>query len=276
MTHFDAIVIGSGFGGSVMAYRLAEAGRSVCLLERGRAYPPGSFARSPYRARDSFWDPERGRMGMYHYFSFKGIDALVSAGPRRRLADLRERAPAQGRALVRDRGPRRRRVRALAGHARGPRPALRPRRGDGRRPALSVRARAVREHAEDDRLQARGRAQRARVVPAAAGRHLRQRRASSRGRARRSRRSCATCTTATASRASCAASATSAATTAPRTRSTTTTSPTPPTTAPRSARCATSARSSRARAAASPSGTRISATRTARPPATGAPRRCRR
>ena len=80
MTHFDAIVIGSGFGGSVMAYRLAEAGRSVCLLERGRAYPPGSFARSPYRARDSFWDPERGRMGMYHYFSFKGIDALVSAG----------------------------------------------------------------------------------------------------------------------------------------------------------------------------------------------------
>ena len=80
MTHFDAIVIGSGFGGSVMAYRLAEAGRRVCLLERGRAYPPGSFSRSPTRARDSFWDPERGRTGMYHYFSFKGIDALVSAG----------------------------------------------------------------------------------------------------------------------------------------------------------------------------------------------------
>ena len=80
MTHFDAIVIGSGFGGSVMAYRLAEAGRRVCVLERGRAYPPGSFSRSPTRARDSFWDPERGRTGMYHYFSFKGIDALVSAG----------------------------------------------------------------------------------------------------------------------------------------------------------------------------------------------------
>jgi len=37
-THFDAIVIGSGFGGSVMAYRLAEAGRRVCVLERGRPY----------------------------------------------------------------------------------------------------------------------------------------------------------------------------------------------------------------------------------------------
>ncbi len=79
-SHFDTVIVGSGFGGSVMAYRLAEAGRSVCVLERGRAYPPGAFTRSPYRARESFWDPERGLTGMYHYWSFKGIDALVSAG----------------------------------------------------------------------------------------------------------------------------------------------------------------------------------------------------
>jgi len=37
---FDAVIVGSGFGGSVMAYRLREAGLSVCLLERGKAYPP--------------------------------------------------------------------------------------------------------------------------------------------------------------------------------------------------------------------------------------------
>ena len=59
-THFDAIVVGSGFGGSVMAYRLAEAGRRVCLLERGRAYPPGSFPRSPHRLRDNVWAPAEG------------------------------------------------------------------------------------------------------------------------------------------------------------------------------------------------------------------------
>jgi cholesterol oxidase len=41
--HFDAVVVGSGFGGSVSAYRLAQAGRRVCVLERGKAYPPGSF-----------------------------------------------------------------------------------------------------------------------------------------------------------------------------------------------------------------------------------------
>jgi len=78
--HYDAVIVGSGFGGSVTAYRLAEAGKRVLVLERGRAYPPGSFTRSPYRARESFWDPPHGLKGMYHYWSFRGIDALVSAG----------------------------------------------------------------------------------------------------------------------------------------------------------------------------------------------------
>ncbi len=35
---FDAIVIGSGFAGSVTACRLAEAGLGVCVLERGRRF----------------------------------------------------------------------------------------------------------------------------------------------------------------------------------------------------------------------------------------------
>ncbi len=78
--HYDAIVVGSGFGGSVTAYRLAKADMRVLVLERGRPYPPGSFTRSPYRARESFWDPPRGLTGMYHYWSFRGIDSLVSAG----------------------------------------------------------------------------------------------------------------------------------------------------------------------------------------------------
>jgi cholesterol oxidase len=59
-THFDAIVVGSGFGGSVMSHRLAEGGLRVCLLERGKAYPPNSFPRSPYRMRENFWDPGEG------------------------------------------------------------------------------------------------------------------------------------------------------------------------------------------------------------------------
>src|SRR5215218_3496595 len=79
-THFHAVVIGSGFGGSVMTYRLAEAGLRVCLLERGKAYPPGSFPRSPYRIRKNFWDPSEGLHGLYNFWGFRGLDALVSSG----------------------------------------------------------------------------------------------------------------------------------------------------------------------------------------------------
>lgn len=78
--HFDAVVIGSGFGGSVMACRLAGAGMSVCLLERGRAYPPFSFPRAPFKLRNNFWDPSKGLYGLYNVWSFKGSGALVSAG----------------------------------------------------------------------------------------------------------------------------------------------------------------------------------------------------
>jgi cholesterol oxidase len=78
--HFDAVIVGSGFGGSVMAYRLAEAGLRVCILERGKAYPPNSFPRSPYDLGKNFWDPSEGMYGMYNVWSFKGSGALVSSG----------------------------------------------------------------------------------------------------------------------------------------------------------------------------------------------------
>ena len=47
MEHFDAIVIGSGFGGAVAACRLAQAGFSVLVLERGRRYEANDFPALP-------------------------------------------------------------------------------------------------------------------------------------------------------------------------------------------------------------------------------------
>lgn len=77
---FDAIVVGSGFGGSVSAYRLAEAGLRVCVLERGRAYPPNSFPRSPHRLRQNVWDPSAGLYGMFNFWTFRKIEAVISSG----------------------------------------------------------------------------------------------------------------------------------------------------------------------------------------------------
>jgi cholesterol oxidase len=78
--HFDAIVVGSGFGGSVTAARLAEAGLRVCVLERGKAYPPNSFARTPLEMKHNFWDPSQGLHGMFNLWSFEGLDALCASG----------------------------------------------------------------------------------------------------------------------------------------------------------------------------------------------------
>ncbi|MFF6772271.1 GMC oxidoreductase [Streptomyces sp. NPDC012637] len=80
MDVFDAVVVGSGFGGAVTAYRLADAGLSVCVLERGKPFPPGSFPRSPHETAKNFWDPDSRLYGMYDMWSFSGMDALVSSG----------------------------------------------------------------------------------------------------------------------------------------------------------------------------------------------------
>lgn len=41
--HYEVVVIGSGYGGSISASRMARAGRSVCLLEKGREIHPGEY-----------------------------------------------------------------------------------------------------------------------------------------------------------------------------------------------------------------------------------------
>jgi len=42
--HYTVVVVGSGYGGSIAASRLARAGQNVCLLERGREIRAGQYA----------------------------------------------------------------------------------------------------------------------------------------------------------------------------------------------------------------------------------------
>ena len=79
-TDFDAIIVGSGFGGSVMTHNLARAGLKVCLLERGKEYAPGAFPRTPDQFKDAFWDPSSKQLGLFNFWSFRDLDCIVSSG----------------------------------------------------------------------------------------------------------------------------------------------------------------------------------------------------
>lgn len=76
----DAVVVGSGFGGSAVAYRIADAQKSVCLIERGKRYPPGSFPRRPDEMARNFWDPGSGRHGLFDIWSFRHVESVMASG----------------------------------------------------------------------------------------------------------------------------------------------------------------------------------------------------
>lgn len=54
---YDAIVIGSGAGGGIVAPRLAEMGHRVLLVERGGYHLAGSYNRWELRANAQLWNP---------------------------------------------------------------------------------------------------------------------------------------------------------------------------------------------------------------------------
>ena len=74
---FDVVVIGSGFGGSVMTCRLAEKGYSICLLERGQRYGFGEFPRHTHELKDIAWDPDDDLFGLYEANMFPKSDAYI-------------------------------------------------------------------------------------------------------------------------------------------------------------------------------------------------------
>ncbi len=74
----DWVVIGSGFGGSVSALRLAEKGHSVLVLEQGSERGDDDLPRSTFDLRRYFYAPRLGLRGIFAITPFK--DVLVVSG----------------------------------------------------------------------------------------------------------------------------------------------------------------------------------------------------
>jgi cholesterol oxidase len=77
---FDWLVIGSGFGGSVSALRLAEKGYSVGVLECGRRFADHEFPRSTADARRYWWFPHLGMKGIFRLTTFKDVSVVSGCG----------------------------------------------------------------------------------------------------------------------------------------------------------------------------------------------------
>jgi cholesterol oxidase len=93
---YKVVVIGSGFGGSVLTCRTAmrwQGAEGVLLLERGKSYPMGSFPRSPRAMASNFWNlptedrrrPSRIRKkgevrGLFDIRNGNHINAVLAAG----------------------------------------------------------------------------------------------------------------------------------------------------------------------------------------------------
>lgn len=82
MTDFDedVVIVGSGFGGSVAALRLAEKGYRVRVYEAGRRFEDDDFAKTSWNVRRYLWAPALGCHGVQRIHRLPHVMILAGAG----------------------------------------------------------------------------------------------------------------------------------------------------------------------------------------------------
>ncbi|MGD6743806.1 GMC oxidoreductase [Streptomyces sp. BH106] len=77
---YDVVVIGSGFGGSVSALRLAEKGYKVGVLEAGRRFTPATLPKNSWDLKNYLWAPKLGMYGIQRIHLLGNVMVLAGAG----------------------------------------------------------------------------------------------------------------------------------------------------------------------------------------------------
>ena len=77
---FDYVIVGSGFGGSVSAMRLAEKGYSVLVLERGKRFSDDELPKTSWELRKYLWMPALRCFGILQMSLSRGYFVYHSSG----------------------------------------------------------------------------------------------------------------------------------------------------------------------------------------------------
>ena len=77
---YDYVIIGSGFGGSVSALRLAEKGYSVLVIEKGKWFQARDFPESNWNLRKWLWMPMLKFFGIMKITYFRHIGIISGVG----------------------------------------------------------------------------------------------------------------------------------------------------------------------------------------------------
>ncbi|MGA0078215.1 MAG: GMC family oxidoreductase N-terminal domain-containing protein [Candidatus Nanopelagicales bacterium] len=78
--NFDVVIVGSGFGGSVAALRLAEKGYKVAVLEAGKRFNDEDFPKTSWNLKKFLFFPKLGFKGIQRIHVLPDVLILAGAG----------------------------------------------------------------------------------------------------------------------------------------------------------------------------------------------------